>query len=460
MALDGMVPDGVRALKDELSKAQSTLESAGNELWSLLLGVGLATAHADTIRRMGGWAGSKMPDLHRRVLLLERLVAHDPKVKPDLPVFIKPEMFDGRPLPTVGGVWDRLLQDVQSTFDLDQNSGNPMAEMAKGAVESTAGLAGTMWDYSELRRLIDRDGWLRQAQDTKDGIVAGVQNPWEFLKGIVDWETWVDNPNRALGRLGPDILIGAATGGLGGAASVASRMARVVSKMDELLKVAKANAGSAVAPARIKSDGSWEWKNLTLSPEANRVADRRLAKMRAVEPQISSGVQAAAGDLGAEMSGFPEHVLKGPDRFKEKLAKAMENNPHRTPEDLSAKLHDGIRYTFTFSEDRYAKGVADTKKALEQRGFELVQQIPNWSEPGKYKGVNTRWRGPDGQLFELQIHTPSSLWAKEVTHEVYEYKKKLSPQDRARLEEYEKQIFEAVPVPRGARDIPEYTESD
>ncbi|MEU7831266.1 MULTISPECIES: hypothetical protein [unclassified Nonomuraea] len=403
MDIDGMVPDGVRALQDELRKAESTLDSAGNELWGLLHDAGLATTHADTIRRIAGWAGQHIPDIHQRVVLLERLVAHDPAVQPGAPVFLNSELFaPGKPLPTVGDFWDRLGQQVQSAFDLDQNSGNPAAEMAKGAWEGTAGLAGMVWETSEVRKLVDRDGWDRQLQDGATGLIYGVKHPAELLKAITDWDTWISNPDRAFGRLTPDILIAAATAGGSSAASGASKATRALDKIADLLKLAKAKAGPQVAPARITPDGTWQWKGLDLGPADNVTADQALTRVRAVEPQISQGVRAAAQDGRADMAGFPDHVLKGPDRFKEKLAKLMADFPDRTAEELiRTGMHDGIRYTFTFTDDRYVKGVANAKAALEGKGFELVVQKPSWSDSSKYKGINTRWRGPDGQLFEV-----------------------------------------------------------
>jgi hypothetical protein len=454
--LDGMVPDGVRALENELRKAESTLESAGNEVWSLLRGAELATTHADTIRRIAGWAGQQIPGIHQRVVLLERLVAHDPAVQAGVPVFLDSKLFaPGEPVPTVGNFWDRLGQQVQASFDLDQNSGNHAAELFKGAWEGTAGLAGMVWETSQARKVIDRDGWDRHVQDSAQGLIYGVQHPVELLKAVTDWDTWVSNPNRAFGRLTPDLLMAAATAGGSSAASGASKAARAVDKIADLVKAAKAKGGAEVAPAHITPGGTWEWKGVSLEPDINVMAEQALTKARAAEAGITPGVQAAAREVGADMSGFPDHVLKGPDRFKEKLAKLIEDNPMRAPEDLiQNKMHDGVRYTFTFSDDRYVKGVADTKAALERQGFELVQQKPAWDMPSKYKGVNTRWRGPDGQLFELQIHTPSSLWAKEVTHEVYEYKGNLSSKDRARLEKYEERVFESVPMPPRADSIP------
>lgn len=456
MDIDGMVPDGVRALQYELHKVESTLDSAGGELWSLLRHTGLDTTPADTIRQIAGWAGQQIPDIHRRVVLLERIVAHDPTVQPGKSVFVNSEIFTpGKPIPTVGGFWGRFGQAIQSSFDLDQNSGNHAVEVAKGAWETTAGFAGWMWETSQVRKAIDPDGWQRQIEDSARGILYGFQNPLEMLKAIVDWDTWTTNSDRAFGRLVPDLLAAAATMGGSSAVSGASRVSRALEMVSDLLKQAKAKVGTQVAPPRITPEGAWAWKGVSLDRDLNAVADQAIAKMRAAEPPISRGVQSAARDVGAGMAGFPEHVLKGPDRYKEKLAKLIADNPARKPEDLMrSKIHDGIRYTFTFSDDRYVKGVADVTAVMERQGFKLVQQKPSWSEHGKYKGVNTRWHGPDGQLFELQIHTPSSLWAKEVTHEIYEYKRNLTPEDRKRLEEYEKQLFEAVPVPPGADRIP------
>ncbi|MGW0806633.1 hypothetical protein [Nonomuraea sp. NPDC002799] len=456
MAIDGMVPDGVRALEDELRRTETALDSAGNELWALLRDAGLAPTHADTIRRIAGWTGQQVPDIHRRVVLLERLVAHDPKVQANVPVFLNSDLFaPGKPVPMVGDFWDRLGQQVQATFDLDQNSGNPGAEVAKGAWEGTAGLAETIWGYSEARRAVDPDGWHRQIQDTVQGLDYGFHHPVELLKAITDWETWSTNPDRAFGRLTPDLLMAAATAGGGSAASGASRVARAVDKIAALVKAAKAKAGPRVAPARITPDGTWEWKGASLQPDANRLADQALEQAQAAERRISPGVQAVSRELGADMSGFPEYVLKSPDRYKEKLAKRSKENPTEAVAGIIRDdMHDGIRYTLTFSDDRYAKGVTDAKAALERQGFVLVKQIPSWSDPSGYKGVNTRWRGPGGQLFEVQIHTPSSLWAKEVTHEVYEYRQNLEAKDQEKLETYEKQIFGSVPVPPGVAAIP------
>jgi len=93
------------------------------------------------------------------------------------------------------------------------------------------------------------------------------------------------------------------------------------------------------------------------------LADRALERARAVEPEISRGVRAAAAEVGAEMAGYPEHVLKKPERLREKLAELTGEFPGKTPESL---VHDVVRYTFVFDDDRYAEGVAAVRKAMER----------------------------------------------------------------------------------------------
>jgi hypothetical protein len=95
---------------------------------------------------------------------------------------------------------------------------------------------------------------------------------------------------------------------------------------------------------------------------------------------------------------------------------------------------------------------------LQSEGFALVERRNSWDKE-QYKGINSRWRVPDdGQLFEVQFHTRSSLDAKEETHWAYE---KLrggvpTPTEQKELEEYQEQVTAQVPIPPGALDIPDY----
>lgn len=68
-----------------------------------------------------------------------------------------------------------------------------------------------------------------------------------------------------------------------------------------------------------------------------------------------------------------------------------------------------------------AGGAAKTLGQLETQGYKVLK-VKNTFKPGApYKGVNSQVMSPDGQVFELQFHTPQSFDVKQnVTHGLYE----------------------------------------
>ncbi|MFC5815433.1 hypothetical protein [Nonomuraea harbinensis] len=61
--LEGMVPEGVRALKAAMYAAETSLGSIGDELWELLRGAWLSPIPADKIRQVAAWAGQQGPEM-------------------------------------------------------------------------------------------------------------------------------------------------------------------------------------------------------------------------------------------------------------------------------------------------------------------------------------------------------------------------------------------------------------
>ncbi|MDA0631911.1 hypothetical protein OUY22_00655 [Nonomuraea sp. MCN248] len=227
-----MVPEGVRALKAAMHTAETSLGSIGDELWELLRGAWLSPLPANKIRQVAAWAGQQGPEINRRLVLLERMELD----KPELFGNGKPVMVDeallapGAVLPVTGGFWDRLGQQLQATFDPNLNSGDPVIELAKGAVEGVAGAGETVLKYTPNRIIFDYMGWERDAGDVARTLIAGVQDPLGFVKSAVDWDTWVSNPDRAFGRLIPDILAALGSGGASTAVSGTTRAAGALGK--------------------------------------------------------------------------------------------------------------------------------------------------------------------------------------------------------------------------------------
>lgn len=221
----------------------------------------------------------------------------------------------------------------------------------------------------------------------------------------------------------------------------------------------------------IGPDGSWEWKGRVLTPEQSLLADAASQRCREAEGRDADGnyaehgltpamrrieAQLEHGRLAPETENF---ALKSPDRFKEKLADRISLQPGESMTTLAARIHDGIRYTFVYDDEHYTSGTQRTETALEQSGYDLITRRPSWHGPD-YKGSNTKWHDPDsGLLFEVQFHTDASWEAKQATHPSYERlaDPTTPPDERDRLESYQREITARVPVPPGALEIPHYS---
>jgi hypothetical protein len=183
-----------------------------------------------------------------------------------------------------------------------------------------------------------------------------------------------------------------------------------------------------------------------------RYGDRGITPaMHRIEAQIDHG------QLVPETEKF---ALKDPDRYKEKFAKLIADEPGADPAELAAKINDGVRYTYTFKDEYYASGVLQLCDLLTDAGFELHERKNAWIDATKaYQGVNSSWLEPErGRLFEVQMHTPDSWMAKQESHPAYEIAeaRSSSPKERADALREQDRIFAKVPIPPDVQDISSY----
>ena len=124
-------------------------------------------------------------------------------------------------------------------------------------------------------------------------------------------------------------------------------------------------------------------------------------------------------------------------------------------------INDVVRYTYAFTEDRYVDGYSQVRGSLEERGYKLLLVRNEWDNP-EYKGVNTRWRSPEGQTLEVQFHTGASFEGKQLTHSAYERLRSESASDdeRFELEQFQRIVSSRIPVPERATEITNYRSED
>jgi hypothetical protein len=168
--------------------------------------------------------------------------------------------------------------------------------------------------------------------------------------------------------------------------------------------------------------------------------------MRRIESQLEHGHLADQTE---------KYALKDPARFKEKLAQRIERFPNADPNDLAAKIHDGVRYTFILEFDHYTDGVGLAQSKLAEAGYDQIETKPGWHGE-EYKGVNSQWGDPaSGIRFEVQFHTSDSWRTKQTTHEAYEAirSNKASVEETESLRSYQREVSATVRIPPGALNI-------
>jgi len=212
---------------------------------------------------------------------------------------------------------------------------------------------------------------------------------------------------------------------------------------------------SADPAGSYRSDG-----DLYLNPERHAQTNEVIRQVRRVEPSISADIRTIEQEntYGCWLEGF-KNRLKGEDRLKEKVAEGQATiGPDASPEEILAQVPDAIRYTFCVRTETYTRAYYDIKGRLESLGYEMYQSKNRWDDE-EYKGINTRWVTPEGQRFEIQLHTPESFHAKQyITHRAYERIRNhlTSDAERPELEDFQREVSSWIQVPEGATEIPDF----
>lgn len=150
-----------------------------------------------------------------------------------------------------------------------------------------------------------------------------------------------------------------------------------------------------------------------------------------------------------------EFRLKGDDSMYRKIATDLiDDVPPRDVDGAISSIKDAVRYTAQVPDAGFTDGVEAVTKELTESGFTPVSWKNTFGKPG-YQGINSAWRSPDGQVFELQFHTPTSFDVKMSGHDLYEQARLpgVTTQEETRLQAEMERLFSTVPTPPGVRSI-------
>jgi hypothetical protein len=215
---------------------------------------------------------------------------------------------------------------------------------------------------------------------------------------------------------------------------------------------------------RTQPDGSWVAEgDRKLTPEQNAEASKACADIREEGEHVILPAMHCieAADPERHLVGL-ENMLKGEDRLKEKIADELLAKPEITVGQALSTVADPVRFTFSYSSERYADGVRADVERLKADGFELIKLKNLWVDD-QYKGINSQWRRPESGLrFEMQFHTPESREAKELTHKAYERLRgpHASPAERRELEAFQRRANALIVTPAGIAEIKDFPEKE
>jgi hypothetical protein len=190
--------------------------------------------------------------------------------------------------------------------------------------------------------------------------------------------------------------------------------------------------------------GSWRGRgDQYLNPEQHAQAKQLISDLQRPEEKITGVLQEIERDNthGGVLAGL-KHCLKGEDRLKEKIAEKAEGDLGIGLTEVASKISDAVRYTICLTGEDYVGGYVEIRQKIESAGYQMIYSKNHWLDDPEYKGVNTRWRTPDGGRFELQFHTAESFYAKEnLTHDSYD---RLRAPDSLRAEQRELHAYQRL----------------
>lgn len=165
------------------------------------------------------------------------------------------------------------------------------------------------------------------------------------------------------------------------------------------------------------------------------------------EPGITAKMQEVAKRNGMMMDGL-EYRIKTAESFMRKVRK----------DGAFGDIKDVIRYTCTSGSGSLTEKTLKSLSDYESEGFKVVKVKNTWgSKKNPYRGVNTNIVSPDGQIFEMQFHTPESFALKNgEMHKLYEAQRQIKDEMSAEFIRLRDRMFElsdGLEVPKGIEKV-------
>jgi len=187
-----------------------------------------------------------------------------------------------------------------------------------------------------------------------------------------------------------------------------------------------------------KNDNSGYNKN---RENADYISNKLIEKFKGIEPNITSTLKYISSITNGKMEGL-DFRLKSVDSLSRKITMDAKEKGV-TLKEASKEIKDILRYTIVYNENEFTNSYFNAIENLKDKGYNVVRIKNSFKDNQVYKGLNTLIKDKDGNIFELQFHTPMSIDIKEGgLHELYEKQRLLDI--RVDREKYNKLKMEMI----------------
>ena len=169
------------------------------------------------------------------------------------------------------------------------------------------------------------------------------------------------------------------------------------------------------------------------------------------EPLITTEVKRVAQQTGVNMVGT-QYRIKSVGSYLKKFYRKYSQTGQ------AWEINDILRYTYTISPEVLSEKVLKIIEIYKNSGYNTVEIENYWLDSqNPYNGINTILRSPQGQMFELQYHTPESFSIKNgKMHELYEKQRPIKDMNSREYLELGNQMIKlsnAMEIPRGIERV-------
>lgn len=176
-------------------------------------------------------------------------------------------------------------------------------------------------------------------------------------------------------------------------------------------------------------------------------------KCRSNEKKITPVMNDIAKALSAKMYGL-EYSVKTASSVEDKLARKKKMGI--SEKEAIESMGDIVRYTQLCPHNKIAENTRKTIELLTKKGYDIVEVDNKYlNKSSDYKGVHINAISPEGQKFELQIHSKESMDVKNKIHPLYEEYRNVNTSEKRKeeLEREMKELSSKISDPEGIENI-------